>query len=102
MPPIVVVFFLLLLLVIVFALPQESSQVSTSRTRLVVPRASPAKRSGPRTQLRRCLSNCPNQVREVKVRRIKNELSSRNLFIRFAELPELGSKNKSSQNSEWA
>ena len=36
------------------------------RTRRIVPRACRAKRCGPRTQLRRSSSNCPNQGREVK------------------------------------
>ena len=50
------------------------------RTRRTVPRACRAKRFGPRTQLRHSSSNCPNKVREVKVRPIKNELSSPNFF----------------------
>ena len=49
-------------------------------TPLTVPRACRAKRFGPRTQLCRSLSNCPNQVCEVNVRQIKNELSLPNLF----------------------
>ena len=68
------------------------------RTRRTVPRACPAKRFGSRTQLRRSSSNCPNQVRKVKVRPIKNELSSPSFFFRFAEHPELGSRSKNSSS----
>ena len=50
------------------------------RTRRTVPRACRAKRFGPRTQLRRSSSNCPKQVRDVKVCPIKNEPSSPNPF----------------------
>ena len=49
-------------------------------TRRTVPRACRVKSFGPRTQLRCSSSNCPNQVREVQVRPIKNELSSPNFF----------------------
>ena len=50
------------------------------RTQRIVPRACPAKRFGPRTQLRRNSSNCTNQVCEVKVRPVKNSLTSPNFF----------------------
>ena len=53
------------------------------RTRRIVPRACRATWFGPQTQLRRSSSNCPNQVREVKVRPIKNEPSSPNFFFQI-------------------
>ena len=42
------------------------------QTQQTVPSACRAKRFGPRTQLRHSSSNCPNQVRQVKVCLIKN------------------------------
>ena len=77
--------------------------INQSDTRLVElrPRACRMKRFGPQTQLRRSLLNCPNQVRKVKVRPLKNELSLPN-FFRFAEHPELGLWSKSSSNEDRA
>ena len=57
-------------------------------TQWTVPRASLAKHFGPRTQLCCSLSNCPNQVDEVKVCPIKSKV--RQTFYRFTEHPELG------------
>ena len=57
------------------------------RTRRTVPRACLAKRFGPRTHLRRSSSNCPNQVREVKVRPSKNELSPPNFLSGSPNIP---------------
>ena len=57
------------------------------RTRRTVPRACRTKRFGPRTQLRRSSSNCPNQNREVKVRPSKNKISSLNFFSGSPNFP---------------
>ena len=62
------------------ALSFQPIRPKVRRTRRTVPRTCRTKRFGPRTQLRRNSSNCPNQVCEVKVRPIKNELSSPKFF----------------------
>ena len=46
----------------------------------IVPRACRAKLLGPGTQLRCSLSNCPNQVHEVKLCPVQNKLSLPNFF----------------------
>ena len=69
-----------------FYLPKESSQVSTNQTQgwLNLTNSSQSMSSEafwtPNTASSQFVANCQNQVREVKVRPIKNELSSPNFF----------------------
>ena len=67
------------------------------QTQQIVPTACQVTRLVPWTQLRCSSSNCPSQVREVKVCLIKNELSPMN-FFQFAKHPKLGSRSKGSSN----
>ena len=90
------------------ALKLQPIRRKVRRTRQIVPRACRAKRFGPRTQLQRSSSNCPNQVREGKVRPKQNELGSPKglfffmFFSGFAELSEPDSRRKSSPSSQRA
>ena len=62
------------------ALRFQSIRTKVRQTQQIVPTACRAKRFGPWTQLHRSLANCPNQVCIVKIRLIKNKLSSPNFF----------------------
>ena len=62
------------------ALRFQPNRHKVHRTWRIVPRACQVKHFGRQTKLRRSSSNCPNQVREVKIHPIKNELNSPNFF----------------------